>query len=171
MSKRPLRIDDMWRFADPPVFLLVRESCRYGSSPIDTIDGYALHVAPFSDRQRIRLPALAQMTLTRGQDGYPTTIAIDLDRQPFAREERLTRHDRRRRARLGSTGRRDARPVAIVTQWRIDVFMEQGTPSMTIARVANAHARIIARTWRHGSAKDWSRRALALRQKSERKAT
>lgn len=167
MSRRELRIDDARRIAETPAVLVLSTRHNYHAEPLFKVGEFGVYTAhEYADRHRLMLPRVGPSPLSFRH--HPIMLPpVELDRQEFARATRATRYDRRQEARKG--GRRNARSVPIERLWSAYVFAEQGTDARAVEHAAEACAALVVRSWRHGRAEDWARRALALRQRAERK--
>ena len=161
-----MRVDDLRAVADVPTFILLPASVRYDRQPVDVVDGLALYGSPSPERHRLLLQQpIAPLSFGRYAPLSVTTMTLDA--RTFGMAKRYGRHWRRREAR--SQGRRRARPVPLRVEWEVRVLAEAHVEDHVIERIAWRHAVVVTRTWRHGDAVDWARRAMRLRQRADRK--
>jgi hypothetical protein len=154
--RKILRVDDVRTIAETPAVMLLPVGLNYSGTPLLTFDDFAVYATRWDDA-RMRLPLFAPISLDLRIQVPVAIRTIELNRQEFGRSERHLRYWRRLEARAG--GRRQARSIPIEERWRVYVFAENGADERTMKRVADTFATVVERTWRHGSAVDWARRA------------
>jgi hypothetical protein len=160
------RVDDLRAVAEVPVLMLLPAGIRHDGHLVDTIDGYAVYMSPSPDRPRLTI----QMPMAPMFFGRYAPLSVEtmtLDARTFGMSHRCERYLRRQEARIN--GRRRARPVPIRVEWEVRILSHAAVDDFVLEQIAKRHAVVVTRTWRHGNAVDWARRALHLRQRADRK--
>lgn len=120
----------------PPTYVLLPAPDMPGGIRVDTVTSHLERhlyrtVPPFDWRS-----ATTKLVAT-------TEVAIDVIE--YGRGERLSRRERRQRAR--ANGRRRAIPVPVETTWGIRIAAHPSVPARSVQDFAEARAVIVKRVW------------------------